>query len=174
MKAIDLKLFYLLNNLAGASRAFDGIVIFFADYFQYVLVAAFLILLIASRYSYRQKLILFFVPFISAAIARLGATELIRLFYHRPRPFVVHSVHQLITDNEYSFPSGHATFFFALAMAVYFYNKKWGMGLFIAGALMTVSRVIAGVHYPSDIIGGLFIGIAIAYIVCRLSPSFNE
>mgnify|MGYP001558745976 FL=1 len=72
-------------------------------------------------------------------------------------------MHQLLTESSWSFPSGHATFFFALATAVYFYNKKWGIGFFIATIFITVSRVIAGIHYPSDIIGGAFIGILVAY-----------
>ncbi len=98
-------------------------------------------------------------------VARLGVTELIRFFYHRPRPFVAHQVHPLFFDNAWSFPSGHATFFFAMATAIYFYNKKWSIGFFIASILMTLSRIIAGAHYPSDIIGGMAIGMAVACIV---------
>src|SRR3989338_6972595 len=105
---------------------------------------------------------IFLVTVISAFVARFGITEIIRFFYHRPRPFLALPVHQLLTENAWSFPSGHATFFFAIATAIYLYNKKWGTFFFIASILMTVSRVIAGIHYPSDIIGGAFIGIAVA------------
>lgn len=65
---------------------------------------------------------------ISAAIARFGLVEIIRLFYHRPRPFLaLPQIHALFMDTEWSFPSGHASFFFAMAMANYLYNKKWGV-----------------------------------------------
>ncbi|MSU74707.1 phosphatase PAP2 family protein, partial [Candidatus Kaiserbacteria bacterium] len=37
------------------------------------------------------------------------------------------------------------------------------IGFYIATILMTISRVVAGIHYPSDIIAGALIGIAVAY-----------
>ncbi len=161
----DFKIFYFFNNLAEQSRIFDALVIFLAGYFQYLLIAIFLLLLFFSGYAKPEKLRLFWVTVISIMVARLGATELIRFFYHRPRPFVTHQVHQLISENEWSFPSGHSAFFFAMAMAIYFYNKKWGTWFFVAATLISLSRIVAGVHYPTDIIGGAVIGIAVAYIV---------
>ncbi len=162
---LDISIFYLLNNLAGESGFFDSLVIFFASYLQYFLIAIFLLLLYFSVYSRQEKLSIFWTTAISIIVARLGITEIVRFFYHRPRPFSVLPVHQLLFDNEWSFPSGHATFFFAFATAIYLYNKKWGVGFFIAAIAMTASRVITGVHYPSDILGGMIIGIAVAYIV---------
>lgn len=171
--AIDLALFRILNNLAGSSRLFDNLVIFFADYLQYFLIAAFLILLVAASYPRRNKIQTLLVVFASALIARFGVTTLIRFFWHRPRPFLVYPARTLLTDNAYSFPSGHAAFFFAFAAAIYFYNKRRGAWFFLAAILMAVSRVIAGVHYPSDIVGGALIGIAVAYAVRRFAPQKN-
>lgn len=170
---IDLLLFRLLNDLAGVSRLFDYLVIFFANYLQYFLIGVFLILLAASSYSRRKKIRILFIVFVSSLIARFGITTIIRFFWHRPRPFLIYPTHRLFTDNAYSFPSGHASFFFAFAAAIYFYNKRWGAWFFLAGALMAVSRVIAGVHYPSDILGGMLIGIAVAYAVRRFAPKKN-
>ena len=161
---LDTQLFYLLNNLAGQSPLFDAVILFLASYLAYILVALFLVLVFLSQYSKREKLQIFWVTIISAVIARLGVTELIRFFYHRPRPFTDLPVNQLFTSNEWSFPSGHATFFFAMATAIYLYNKKWGTVFFIAAILITISRVIAGIHYPSDIVGGALIGVAVAYV----------
>ena len=160
---LDTQLFYLLNNVAGQSPLFDGIIVFLASYLAYILIVLFLALLFFSQYPKRDKLQILLIIGISAVIARFGITELIRFFYHRPRPFLTLPVHQLLTDSAWSFPSGHATFFFALATAIYFYNKKWGVFFFLATILITISRVIAGVHYPSDIVGGAIIGIAVAY-----------
>lgn len=167
--AIDTQLFYIVNNLAGQSPLFDGVIVFFALYLAYILVALFLALLLFSHYSKREKLIIFLITGISAVIARLGVTELIRFLYHRPRPFSVLPVHQLLTDNAWSFPSGHATFFFAMATAIYLYNKKWGVFFFTAAILMTISRVIAGIHYPSDIVVGALIGITVASVVFHIA-----
>ena len=160
----DIQLFYLLNNLAGQSLFLDNVIVFLASYLAYMLVTVFLILIFFSHYQKREKWEIFLVTVISSIVARFGITELIRFFYHRPRPFSMLEAHQLLSNGEWSFPSGHAAFFFAMATAVYLYNKKWGIGFFIAATLMAVSRVVAGIHYPSDIVGGALIGILVAYI----------
>lgn len=162
---MDIKLFYFLNDLVGKSGIFDAIVIFLASHLQYILGIAFLFLLYLSAYPRRHKFYIFWVTIVSVVIARLGITEIIRFFYHRPRPFMVFPIQHLLTDNEWSFPSGHSTFFFAMATAIYLYNKRWGMWFFIVAILINVSRVIAGVHYPSDILGGAIIGVIIGYLV---------
>ncbi len=162
---IDVKIFYFFNNLVEQSRIFDVLVVFLAGYFQYFLIAIFLLLLFFSGYAKPEKLRLFWVTVISVIVARLGVVELIRFFYHRPRPFVTYQVHQLISENDWSFPSGHSAFFFAMAMAIYLYNKKWGVWFFTAAILINISRIFAGVHYPSDILGGAVVGIAVGYLV---------
>ena len=159
----DIQLFYLLNSLAGQQRVFDELIVFLALYLPYLIPFILLVLVFCSAYSRREKWELVLVAAVSSIIARAGVTELIRYFYHRPRPFTALDTPSLFTDTAWSFPSGHATFFFAMATAVYLYNKKWGIGFFIATILITMSRVIAGVHYPSDILDGAAIGILVAY-----------
>lgn len=159
--AFDTQLLYLLNNVAGQSPFLDGIIVFFATYLAYILILIFLVLVLFSHYQKREKWEILLVTGISAVIARFGITELIRFFYHHPRP----SVYQLLAENSWSFPSGHAMFFFALATAIYLYNKRWGFWFYIAAVLIGVARVMAGVHYPSDIVGGAILGSLTAYIV---------
>ncbi len=175
---LDIELFYLLNNFSGKSRLFDILVVFFASYLQYFVVATFLLFLCFSVYSKREKLYMFWTTVISIIVARLGITEIIRFFYHRPRPFLAFQVHKLLSngwfysDKEWSFPSGHSAFFFAMAAAIYFYNKKWGIGFFTAAVLMNISRIIAGVHYPSDILAGMIIGMLTGYITSYFTGRF--
>jgi undecaprenyl-diphosphatase len=159
--------------LAGQSKFFDGLVIFFADYLQYFLGIVFLAALSYSAWSRKEKIKIFLITALSMIISRFGIVELIRYLYHRPRPFVAYSVNQLVSNGSYSFPSGHAALFFAMAMAIYFYNKKWGYWFFIAAILMGAARVIAGVHYPTDILGGAAIGILSAYAVFYLVKKIN-
>ncbi|MDO8560771.1 MAG: phosphatase PAP2 family protein [bacterium] len=169
----DIKIFFFLNNLAEQSPVFDWLVIFFAAYLQYILIALFLLFL-AKVHSLQEKLHIFWVTAISVIISRLIITEFIRFLYHRPRPFLVYQAHQLMAENAYSFPSGHATFFFAFSTAIYCYNKRWGAWLYAASILMGLARVIAGVHYPSDILGGALIGIIIGYAVFRIAKTINK
>lgn len=95
--------------------------------------------------------------------------ELIRAVYGRVRPFEALGLKTLFTETSASFPSGHATFFFALATAVYLYNRRWGWWFFAAALLISLARVAAGVHYPSDIFGGALVGIVVATLVYRLT-----
>ena len=171
MLTLDTQLFYVFNSLAGQSPFLDRIIVFFATYLAYLLVLLFLAFAFFRHSSKREKWELLLVAGASAIIARFGITELIRLFYHHPRPFAeLPGVHALFTDNAWSFPSGHATFFFALATAVYLYNRKWGIAFFVSAVLVTTGRIAAGVHYPSDILGGALVGIIVAcavYAVAR-------
>jgi undecaprenyl-diphosphatase len=172
--AIDTSIFYLLNDLAGKSPILDIIFIFLAKYFQYLLIILFFAFLFFVKKENKEKIRIFLITISSAVVARLGVVELIRLFYHQLRPFVIHNVHQLFPESGYSFPSGHSAFFFAMAMAIYFYNKKLGIIFFIAAIFMNVSRVIAGVHYPSDIIGGMIVGIITAWLIHFLAERIKS
>jgi len=172
---LDISTFFLLNSLAGHSPSTDFIIVFLADYLSFILPIIFLVLLYRSASSLREKFWILSVVSFSAFFARFGVTSLIRFFYHRPRPFLLYDVQPLFNEVSYSFPSGHATFFFAFAFAIYLYNKKWGVWFFIATLFMTTARVIAGVHYPSDVLGGMLIGIVVAYLIFRyLGNSFGK
>jgi|SRR3989344_3804246 len=160
---IDIKLFHFFNDIAGKSFIADAFIVFFAEYLQYLVVVVFLFLLYVSYYTLQEKRRMFQVVIISILISRVGVTDLIRIFYHRPRPYLEIPAHNLLAESAFSFPSGHAAFFFALAAAVYGFNKKWGIGFYISAIVIGISRIAAGVHYPSDIVGGMIIGIFAAY-----------
>ena len=108
------------------------------------------------------------VAFTSAVISRFVFTQVIWFSYFRPRPFVFHSVFQYIspmTNN--SFPSGHAAFFFGLATVVYLFNKKIGYWFLTGAFLISIARIFAGIHYPSDILVGAAIGIFTGWVFVR-------
>ena len=72
-----MQLFYLLNNLAGQSPFFDGVIVFFASYLPYFLVALLLVLVFFSNSPKREKGELLFVATVASVIARFGVTEII-------------------------------------------------------------------------------------------------
>ena len=110
-----------------------------------------------------------FIVCISVVIAYF-VTFALKIIVHAPRPFVALSnIHPLIVETPYdSFPSGHATVFFAIATAVYLYDKRWGTIFFIIAIIVALSRVISGVHFPLDIIIGALIGIIVASVAHRM------
>ena len=167
----DFWLFQQINNLAGRWAALDWLGIFFAGYARYVVVAGVLIFWFwgKSREESRKNLAAAGAALGAVVLSRLVLTEIIRWVWFRPRPFVDHEVNLLINhDNAGSFPSGHAAFFFGLAMAVYFYNRRAGQWLFAAATLISFARVFVGVHYPSDILAGALVGVLGGWLVVQL------
>jgi undecaprenyl-diphosphatase len=165
-------LFQKINSLAGQYIWLDKLGVFFATYSGYILLVVLVLIFIFKR----QKIVRFMVltALISAGISRGIITTIIRFFYHHPRPFDVLAVKQLIPESDYSFPSGHAAFYFALSMGVYFYNKKLGVIFFAVSALMGIARIFAGVHWPADILGGALIGIVTALLVNFCARKYLE
>ncbi|MFH1178269.1 MAG: phosphatase PAP2 family protein [bacterium] len=159
---LDTALFYSIHSLAGHWAAVDFLIVFFGEYFIYIVLVIFII--VAIRAYQKEKRITEITPYlvalIVAGIARYTITPAIRFYYHHLRPFVALSTTHLITDTSYSFPSGHTIVFFSLATATYFFNKKFAYFLYVSGLIVGIARIVGGVHYPSDIIGGIILGIA--------------
>ncbi|MEQ1900770.1 MAG: phosphatase PAP2 family protein [Devosia sp.] len=82
-----------------------------------------------------------------------------------PSPFGFHP--NWLTWTDQSFPSGHATTAFALATVLSFLSPRWRVPVFMVAALVGVSRVVLGMHYPSDVLGGAALGTLGTYAVRR-------
>ncbi len=97
---------------------------------------------------------------------------LARLF-DRPRPYAVHpgEAHLLIApSSDPSFPSDHATVAVAIATAVWGYDRLAGAILLALAALVALSRVVAGTHYPSDVMGGAVVGLLMTLVLLLIGP----
>ena len=86
----------------------------------------------------------------------------------RPRPWLdVPGLVNMVGESAYrSFPSGHATSAFAFAFAMCFGTpKKWMKWLsMVVAILMGLSRLYVGVHYPTDVIGGVLVGLLAGWL----------
>jgi len=163
---IDFYLFQQINNFAGQNLWSDTLAIFFSQYFGYILI--FLLILFLIR-NFRKYWLMVVQAFIAAILARFVIVEIIRYVLPKPRPFVENHVNLLVDRvNQFAFPSGHAAFFFAIATVVYFYNKKAGILFFLAGFLISISRVFSGIHWPSDILAGALVGILSGYLLIMI------
>lgn len=65
----------------------------------------------------------------------------------------------------FSFPSGHAASSFTAAVILFHANRKWGVCALAAASLIALSRVYLYVHYPTDVLAGMLLGIAVACMV---------
>ena len=128
------------------------------------LVALFLFL--AWNFRKYQKMV---VLALGAGVLSRGITEAIRFLWDRPRPYIENHVHLLINKvNAASFPSAHAAFFFGISLILYLYNKKAGLVFFGASILIAIARVFVAVHYPSDILAGISVGIISAIVIIKI------
>ena len=83
----------------------------------------------------------------------------------RVRPYYTYSFIQKITSGGGpSFPSGHTTdaFSLALALSIAYRNKFLAFAVFAWACLVGYSRMCLGVHYPSDVFGAMIV----AYVSC--------
>lgn len=104
-----------------------------------------------------------------AAAYLLGNVFLKNLFA-RPRPcWQDPSVSLLIAyPQDYSFPSGHTMASAIGATVLTIANRRFGYAAIPLAVLIAFSRLYLYVHFPSDILAGALVGIAIGLLVCRL------
>lgn len=72
-----------------------------------------------------------------------------------------------------SFPSGHTVTVFVAAVALGYFLPRWRVVFWVTAALVGVSRVVLGSHYPSDVVAGALLGIVSAVIIRRFFAARN-
>lgn len=161
MAYMNNTIFPFFYNLAHQSNFFDYVVIFFGFWFPYIVIGLAGLFLIFYRKSWRESFLVFFSGGL-AVFFDLILKNLIQI----PRPFLaLNNIQTLFPEAGYAFPSGHATFFAALAISIFFLNKKAGYFFMFFALLIGLARIIAGVHFPVDILGGFALGAFVAYVV---------
>lgn len=106
---------------------------------------------------------------LSLAIGALITNVTLKPLIARTRPYdVVDGLTRLIEkQSDRSFPSGHTCSSFAAALVYYRYMpKKYGIPMVVLAAMIAFSRLYVGVHFPTDIIGGILAGAVAAMITC--------
>ncbi len=96
-----------------------------------------------------------------------STAQLIKRFYHTPRPFEIngHTPLTLFANPDGSFPSGHTALAFALATSVLLHHRHLGLIFITAALLVGTGRVLSNVHYPIDILAGAAIGTTTALLL---------
>lgn len=152
----DHNLFFYLNDFAKQNEFWTQVIHWFADYGIVLIIIGLIYLIVRGRINtlFAAVLACIFSAFISF---------ILYLLWQRPRPFVTYaaSVVQLAGHTTASsFPSAHTYLSFAIATTVILCgHKKLGVLMLIVALLIGISRIAAGLHYPSDVLGGVAIGI---------------
>ena len=100
------------------------------------------------------------VAVIIAGIAAIVLSKVLGALYFHPRPFVTDHIKPLIThapDN--GFPSDHTTLVMAVTTVIYYYRKRFAAVALVLSLGVGIGRVLAHVHSPIDILGGLAAGV---------------
>ena len=95
----------------------------------------------------------------------------------RVRPYDLFAEIQILAhaEHDFSFPSGHSANSFAVAWVLFRMSpRKYGVPAVILAALIAFSRLYVGVHYPTDVLAGIAIAIALAELTLRLLPRLER
>lgn len=97
---------------------------------------------------------------LAAPAMALGISNLLRRLVNRPRPYTVYSIRPLISKSTQgrSFPSNHTTSAFVLAISAFRLSAGLGVVMLILAVLTGLSRISAGLHWPTDVLFGAGLG----------------
>ncbi|MWV42975.1 phosphatase PAP2 family protein [Paenibacillus sp. HJL G12] len=156
---MDYQLFHAMNEWGRTASFLNPVMRLLANDAFYLFFIGLLVYWFIRNENNRKMV----AESVIAACAGLTISWILGHLFYRDRPFVSHTVLQLIDHPaNASFPSDHALGAFVIAAAIAMYRKKDGMIWLILAALIAFSRVWTGVHYPTDVLAGALIGILVA------------
>ncbi|MBI3335808.1 MAG: phosphatase PAP2 family protein [Candidatus Portnoybacteria bacterium] len=166
---MNQSVFYFLYDVREIHPLIPQLALVFGAYLPYGLVLGLAgYLFLSNEFSFKKRLFISIGAVFASSISYLSVL-VARGFLEVERPFaVLPDITPLIEASDkalQSFPSGHAAVFFALAMFLYFYHKRLGAAYLAGAFLIGIGRVIAGIHWPLDILAGAGLGIFAAYLI---------
>ncbi len=161
---MEFEFLYALQNLH--TPILDKVMVFITtlgdDGIFWIIIALLMLLFKKTRKCGCMVLITMAICYV---IGNIGLKNIIQ----RPRPCRIdNSVPLLIPfPSEFSFPSGHTLHGFAAATAIFLHFKKPGIVALILAGLIAFSRMYLFVHFPTDILGGVIIGVGMAVLIYK-------
>ena len=172
LKEWDRELFIYLNGL-GIERL-DSFWIFITQEENWIPLYLIFIILIFLAYKKKQAFIAL-IGFLCSFLVTFGITRFIKASVARVRPNNVESLQEVIRilqePTYYSFVSGHTSTSIAITtfmVLILRHRYKWVYLFYLWPILFATSRVYVGVHYPSDLAAGAFVGVIIAIIIYKI------
>jgi undecaprenyl-diphosphatase len=145
---------------------------FFGDIvFWLLLTILFPIIFYLDTKKVKKKISWFISTVLPSVIISRFITEILKRIFQTQRPCIGPNC-----PTTFSFPSGHATVIFAAAMAVSLHHKNWRITtlMMVFAVLVSVSRLMLGLHRLEDVIAGSIIGILTAVLVQRVYDNYRK
>lgn len=167
---MDQAIFQFASGLVFKSAVLDAVLKFLAVYLIYA-VPVFLII-----YWFLGSKKTAILATFAGVYTWLIASNLIGILYFRPRPFTFLSSKELVFHHPtYSFPSDHAAFLFALAFSFYLAGeKKVSYLVFGFSIIISVTRVIVGLHWITDVLAGWALGLIAAWLFWLIKDPLDK
>lgn len=132
-------------------------------------IAASIVMMITKKYRRAGILVL-----ICLSVCWVLNDLVIKNLIQRPRPYLTLTELKALVPlrTDFSFPSGHTSTSFASAYAITRAIGKRGAWAYAVAALIGISRVYIGMHYPTDVLGGMLFGTISAVAVYALASRY--
>ena len=113
---------------------------------------------------------------LSLAAGGLIGNVVLKNLVMRDRPCWIDESVRLLIQNpkDFSFPSGHTLASFETAVSIFLYNRKWGVPVIVLASVIALSRLYLFVHFPTDVLSGMALGIFIGWYVHRTIEKYNS
>jgi undecaprenyl-diphosphatase len=171
MNPFDTAVLHWFNSFAGRSHVFDVVTAAFTNYAPVLFALLFLGYFFFTRTETGRMRRTVILAGLSGVVALVLAV-VISMLHYRARPFVAtpELVRLLVPHaNDSSFPSDHATGSAAFAAGMWRAPSRSAAWIFtVLAVLVGVSRLVAGVHWPTDILASLVLGWAAAQLTFAL------
>ena len=139
------------------------IVLFLSKFCVYLTIIAYLG---TQTYLFILKDWIDVIPTFFSPLLAFILVEIIRHFYSRKRPFEDMNFEPLINhETGKSFPSKHATSAMVIALALCPLFPIFGIIMILNAFIVGLTRILSGIHYPSDVLSGYILALICHYIV---------
>lgn len=169
---MNVELTFLTALQSFHSPALDTVMLFFTHLGDSgFLWAALTAVLLVFRRTRRVGCVLAAALLVDAVLCNLILKPLVA----RVRPCDILADVQLLISrpDDFSFPSGHTAASFASVTALWLAGKKqWALTALPVGILIAFSRMYLCVHYPTDILGGVLVGVGCGWMGAKLAEMF--
>ena len=144
----------------------DKIMVFFTSLGDNGIIWIILLIVLLSGKKTRNKGVVLLITVITVFIL----TNYLKEEFHRVRPYeYMNFIPKVKTSGTSSFPSAHSAVAFAVFGVYYFYNLRYKYMVGAIALIIAVSRFYLEVHYFTDVLAGMALGLTVSYILFHIN-----